>query len=389
MRVLHIANVAFLAGGAEKSIGLIRAGLEERGHSTAFLGTDLLRVGATTSDPEILATHMVRAPRGVTRPLRRLWNPETARAARGAIAEFSPDVVHLHTLGELSPSVLSATAHLPCVMTVHGPEDWIGAMLHWMFPSSSEGRLTRGDALRMQITRHVYRPLWLRQIRRLPLIITPSEYYAGSIRAEVPHGRVEVVRNGIPLPPAVPLRNHNRVVFVGRVHEGKGVFTLMDAMDIVVRENSTTQLVVVGDGPHLNGVRKRAAAHADRITVTGCVSREELRDHMQDATAILIPSVWPENFPTVALEAMGVGRAIIATRLGGLKELVEDGVNGVLFEPGDARGLADAINTVSTDEETAERMSAESAARASQFDVDVFVDKLLSIYADLVGSAGR
>lgn len=384
MRVLHVCNIATLEGGAEKSIDLIRASLTERGHECAFLATDRLNEGVRVGDDGVLATHLVAAPTGRLRPFKRLWHRPAARAARDVLAEFRPDVVHLHTIGEFSPALLAQVEHLPRLLTVHGAEDWIGSMLFWQFPSASTGTLTPLDRLKLEITKRVYRPWWLRRIRRLPLIVTPSEYYARQIRAEVPNGRVEVLRNGIPLPSSTPLRRHNRAVFVGRVHEGKGLVTLMDAMDRVAARNDHTELVVVGGGPHLDLAQRRAAAHPGRVRVTGCVTREQLVEEMQEATVILVPSIWLENFPTVVLEAMGYGRPVIASRVGGLPELVEDGVNGLLVEPGDPEALASAIERVTSDPAEADRMGEASSARAGDFDVDLFVDRLEQIYGELI-----
>ncbi|MFD0521279.1 glycosyltransferase family 4 protein [Paractinoplanes durhamensis] len=90
-----------------------------------------------------------------------------------------------------------------------------------------------------------------------------------------------------------------------------------------------------------------------------------------EAAVVVVPSLWPENFPTVALEALQAGRALVASQVGGLPELVGND-NGVLVPPGDVAALADALGGLIGQAERLAQLGAGSAARAGRYDIGLF-----------------
>ena len=104
---------------------------------------------------------------------------------------------------------------------------------------------------------------------------------------------------------------------------------------------------------------------------------------------MVVPSLWPEVFGRVALEAMQTGRAVVASRTGGLPELVDDR-NGRLFEPGDAAGLARILSELLGDPVLLEKLGAASAERAAEYSMDSVLDDHEKHYAAvLAGHGGR
>jgi glycosyltransferase involved in cell wall biosynthesis len=98
----------------------------------------------------------------------------------------------------------------------------------------------------------------------------------------------------------------------------------------------------------------------------------------------LVPSVWPEPCPTVVMEAMAMGKPVIATRIGGMPDLVADGETGLLVPPGDAGALRAAIDRLLVDKETRERMGRAAAQRASRFYVSAVVPRIERVYRSLL-----
>jgi glycosyltransferase involved in cell wall biosynthesis len=388
MRVLHIVNVGFEAGGAEKSVRIIAEGLRARGHEIHVLSTDHLIDGSQ----DCFADTVVPAVTGgaAARLAGYFWNRQAYRATRRLIARFRPDCIHLHTIGEFSPSVLAATRGLPRVLTVHGPEDWTLKLLRWNLASATRGgALSPADRARYLYLRFMQRPAYLLWLRHIDRIITPSEYFAGAVRRDVGKVPITVLANGIEdltggenatLPDPDPYH----VVYVGRLTRVKGVHVLLDAVRRLQEQGIKARLSVVGDGDE-RAVLESAAAEllaTGAATFHGWQSQDSVTRLVSSAAAVAIPSLWPENFPTVALEALQLGRPLIASRVGGLPELVGED-NGMLVPPGDPARLAAALASVLGDERRQAALSQGSNARARGYRVDAFLDNLLACYREI------
>ncbi|MFJ5922053.1 glycosyltransferase family 4 protein [Kitasatospora sp. NPDC092948] len=384
MRVLQIVNIGFEAGGAEKSVRLIAEGLEARGHRVRVVATDLLADGR-----EVFADDLVPAISGgpAARLRRKFWYRGAYDAVRRVVADFRPDVVHLHTIGEFSPSVLSATRGIPRLLTVHGPEDWTVGLLRWNLPSAAAGgRLSAVDTARYLYLRLLQRPAYLPRIRAVDRVLAPSRHFGDVVRRDVGRVPVHVVPNGIPRQAAAaPLTDTGRLLFVGRLEQVKGVHLLLDAFRQVVARHPDARLTVVGDG----GDRTRLEAAAADLTAAGQVdfrgwlAPEGVRDCLRSASVVVLPSLWPENFPTVALEALQMGRPLVAARVGGLPELVGPD-NGLLVPAGDRAALADALTGLLGDRERLAALGAGSAARAERYGVEEFLDALEHHYREVL-----
>jgi glycosyltransferase involved in cell wall biosynthesis len=386
MRVLQIINVGVEAGGAEKSVRIIAEGLRARGHEVFVLATDL---GFDEARP-LIADELIPAIRGgaATRLLGYLWNRRAYRETRRLIGEFRPDCVHLHTIGEFSPSVLAATRALPRVVTVHGPEDWTLELLRWNLASAAGGgALSAPDRLRYLYLRFLQRPAYLLGLRRVERILAPSGYFAGAVRRDAGKVPVQVLANGIEdLPPigeAGPA-DPCHVLYAGRLTRVKGVHVLIDAARRLHGRGVKLRLSIVGDGDE----RASLEAAAGDLTEQGVVDFLGWRDQgfvsrlMAEAGVVVIPSLWPENFPTVALEALQVGRALVASRVGGLPELVGPD-NGALVPAGDAEALALALEGLLGDAQAQARLGAAAAERAAAYAIEPFLDRIEDCYREI------
>lgn len=100
-------------------------------------------------------------------------------------------------------------------------------------------------------------------------------------------------------------------------------------------------MIVAGDGPDRNILRKVAIENALPVTFRGYLSGRELEETISAAKVVIVPSEWYENAPLSVLEAFAYGKPVIGARIGGIPEMIEDGTNGYLFEPGNAADLLD------------------------------------------------
>jgi glycosyltransferase involved in cell wall biosynthesis len=100
----------------------------------------------------------------------------------------------------------------------------------------------------------------------------------------------------------------------------------------------------------------------------------------------VVPSIWPEPFGQVAVEAMACGKPVIASAIGGLPDVVADGVSGLLVEPGNVRALQEALRTLLSDPARREQMGMMGRQRARLFTVSTVADRIEQIYAELLNS---
>jgi len=141
-------------------------------------------------------------------------------------------------------------------------------------------------------------------------------------------------------------RNDN-LLFVGRLVEEKGIEVLLKAARII-----KFNLTIIGDGP-LRDLVTNAASTNSNIHYLGYQDKVSIANHMKRCKALIFPSTWYEGFPLTILEAFSTGTLVIASRLGAMAEIIQDRVNGLLFEAGDEIALANKIVEVDSEPEWA------------------------------------
>lgn len=199
--------------------------------------------------------------------------------------------------------------------------------------------------------------------------------------------RGEVIYNGIDLKrfEGVEAQRRDRpyVFALGRHVPQKGFDVLLEAMREVPASHD---LVLAGDGPEREALAALAErlGIADRVEFVGRLDGPGVRRWMKGAAVFVLPSRH-EPFGIVNLEAMASGRPVVATRVGGVPEFVEDGVAGVLVEPEDAAGLGRAIEGVLNDPANASRLAEAGRERARGFDWD----RISTAYLETHAQAGR
>jgi glycosyltransferase involved in cell wall biosynthesis len=176
----------------------------------------------------------------------------------------------------------------------------------------------------------------------------------------------------------------------------KGVEWLLRA---ATRVRSDVRIELAGTGNQEADYRALAKSLGlgDRVRFHGWLEGGAVDELLRGARALVFPSIWHEPAGLVAFEAMVAGRAVIGSRVGGIPEMVTDGVSGVLVEPGDEAGLAAEIDRLARDGELARRLGgAGRAIAAERHTMDAHLDRLTALYArwvradvDGVEGAGR
>jgi glycosyltransferase involved in cell wall biosynthesis len=164
---------------------------------------------------------------------------------------------------------------------------------------------------------------------------------------------------------------------VSVLREGKGLEILIDAFAELHRRRPDTRLLVVGDGSLRSALELRAG-NAEVVRFAG--TRRDVPTLLAGADLFILPSL-EDAFPTVVLEAMAAGLPVIATRSGGIPEIVDEGVTGQLVPPANPKALADAIENLLEDHSRCERMGQQGRQRIEWFfSIGVWVDALSDVY---------
>jgi glycosyltransferase involved in cell wall biosynthesis len=165
------------------------------------------------------------------------------------------------------------------------------------------------------------------------------------------------------------------ILFVGPDSQHKGRSVLINAFRHL--PSGQARLVLVGSDTPVN---------VPGVSTVGYLRNAALREQYQKASVVVVPSVWPEPCPTVVLEAMAHSRPVVGSRIGGIPDLVEDGLSGLLVRPNDPRALADALLRILTDHDLRHRLAMGARARAEQFSTGAVVPRIEKVYASILAN---
>jgi glycogen(starch) synthase len=234
-------------------------------------------------------------------------------------------------------------------------------------------------------------PIVRRTLESAGWVVGCSAFIVEVARELVPTiaSRSSVIPNGLNPPPIAPspLPTENpRLVCVGRLAHEKGVDLALAAFASVSARFPRARLLVAGDGPS-RPVLERHVLDLDlggRVELLGAVSRGDVFRLLDSATAVLVPSR-DEAFGLAALEAAWMARPVVASRVGGLPEVVEDGTTGLLVEPESVEALAGAVVDLLLHPDTAASMGQAARRRAeTSFGGEQYADAYDDLYRRLV-----
>jgi glycosyltransferase involved in cell wall biosynthesis len=331
------------------------------------------------------------------------WSRETYRSLRKLIELERPDVAHFHnTFPQISPSAYAACQSLgvPVVQTLHNYrlicagallqrdgrpcEECLGkspvlgllpGLRHRCYRDSvaATGALTlmlAANRINGSYTRNVNRYVALTQF-------AASRLAAGGLPAE----RIVVKPNFLNEPPEAGSGRGGYAVYVGRLSHEKGVLTLIEAW----REIQGLRLKIVGEGPLYSRLRETAESAGLNIDFLGQLSRGDVLNVVADAIVQIVPSEWYEGFPMVLLEAFACGTPVIAAKIGSLDEIVQEGITGTKFSPGNADDLAGAVRRLIANAEGLTRMREMSRETFQRlYTAEQNASQLLGIYRDIL-----
>lgn len=407
MTILQANKFHFVKGGADRYYLEVSRLLSEAGHRVEHLAMQHPQnepAGETGAFVEEVDYHTSHSPWQALRAASRVvYNRESARRVRELVGGNRPRVAHLHNVyHQLSLSVVRELGRhdVPMVMTLHDYKPVCPGYLLMTNGSLCE-RCSGGKFYNAAIHRCILgsRPasvvgtleaylhtLW-GTYRKIALYLCPSRFLLEKVR-ELGLDGVGLRQINYPLlldryEPAY--EGSSDVIYAGRLSREKGLPTLLEAARLQNAGSGWT-LRILGDGP-LRGeleAKVRSWGLGDGIRFEGYLSGAALHDAVRSARVVVVPSEWYENQPYAVLEAFAMGKPVIGSTMGGIPEMVRNGVTGWTFPPGDAQRLGDAIRQALDDPRRATDMGRSARRQVEErHDPKKHIEELLSIYDEV------
>lgn len=358
---------------------------------------DLLRSQGHTVD--LLAFN--NQGKGLFKLLMLPFNPFSYKQTIDRIKEFQPDIVHIHNLHfAASPAVIYAIRKMkvPMVMTVHNYRlicpsaslfnngnlflDSLDAKFPWSAVKNGVYQNSKILTFWLALSTYFHKKLNTYKLVDKFIFLNPHSKQLFLVSTfPIEEEKCEIKPNYLlDTPFSLRPKKESFFFYIGRLTQEKGVMTLLKAF-----ENTSTWLKIAGIGP-LQSVVEEYAKRNSNIEYLGQQNREEIGSLLNDAEALIFPSIWYETFGMTIVEAFAKGVPVITSHLGNMKVLVTDKVNGLLFKPGNSADLKEKVEQFKTIELGA-KITMRHNARMSyeqKYTAEINASKLMAIYESCI-----
>ncbi len=404
MKILQVNKFNYIRGGAEKYFIEISEKLEEKGHQVAIFSMHHPKNLASPWSPYFVSR--ISFNEGTWRdfllsPMRILYSLEAKRKFRKIVKDFKPDIIHIHNIyHQLSPSILPiAKKHnIPVVMHLHDYKlicpnyqlfvknkicfrcqktKYYNCLKHRCFKNSF------WKSLLATLEMYFHHRILKIYRKNIDLFIAPSAFMKKTVASfSWPEEKIKLIYNFFD---KVPREINNDIfdygLYFGRLSKEKGIDVLLKALKM---SSSNMKLKIVGSGPEENNLKAvvKDLGLSEQVSFLGPKYGDDLQKIVSQAKVVFLPSVWCENMPLVLLESLSLGKVVLASKTGGLPELIEDRKSGFLFENANPADLAEVIDNI--DNYNLKEIGERARKRVENLDIDSHSEELLSIYRDLL-----
>lgn len=354
LKILLINDYPYVAGGAEEQMFREQEMLKSNGH-------EAIAVGFSRSEEERdnVAKHVLNE--SSNKPIRIAEKVTIRQNLYHELIKIldneQPDIVHIHKNVKYPASVLLACRAYPVIKTHHDfttgcPSGWAVYQDSWKVCSGGPGlKCVRHDCKSASEMAGFYAPQYAIKNRLQKRCI--DTHLAPSRRLQQFLQELGFDVEKLPYPASEEFSKHattapgsESFVFTGRLTEEKGVQILLEAVHHADEEwNREVSVDILGEGPYRNELESQVEALniEDRVRFHGYVDHDRLPEFYEDARAVVVPSIWMENFPNVVIEALSMGRPVVGSDRGGIPELLGWGERGWVYDATDSEELAEVL----------------------------------------------
>lgn len=393
MKILMVNKFLYPNGGSETYMFRLGEKLTQSGHQVEYFGMEhdgrcvSNSVGAYTEDMDF---HNSGALQKIKMSLKTIYSKEARIKIRMVLDDFKPDIVHLNNFNyQLTPSIIleikkwekQTGSKVRIIYTAHDYQ--LICPNHMMYNQNKVcEKCIGGKFINCTKDRCVHSSLMKSAIgmieamywnnnkvyEQLDTVICCSEFMKRKLDTNpVFRNKTITLHNFIDTVEKPEVEKENYILYFGRLSQEKGIDTIL--------KSKNTKFIVAGSGPLEEEVKQ-----ADNIEYIGFKTGEELHELIAKAKLTVYPSIWYENCPFSVMESIMYGTPVVASSIGGIPELIENGKTGFLVEAGNTDEFEKAIKTITENCDKAAAMS--RACLEYKFDtVDEYVQKLLQIYA--------
>lgn len=409
MRILQINKFLYRRGGAEIHMLDLCELLKKHGHEVIHFSTSDPQNEFSPHSQYFIPSIDLRMAGGFLNQIKTfghiLYSTLAAKKIEKLIKETKPDIAHLHNIyRHLSPSILRVLKKykIPTVMTLHDyklicpnyklfTEGQIcerckgGKYLNAAKHKCVFNKTAYSLAAALEMSLHKF---WKIYEKNTDIFISPSEFLKNKfIEFGQDSSKIKILPNflfkkgGTNETKLEESTVNSYLLYFGRISEEKGLMTLLEAAKLMPE----ISIRIVGNGPQKSDLfNKITMERLANIKLLDYKTGAELEKEILGARAVILPSVWYENYPLSVLEALGYGKLVIASRLGGLPEIIKDKETGFLFNPGDAADLARVVKDIWNDETKIKKMNEKAQQQVQELNnPEKYYEELMKIYKKL------
>ncbi len=350
MKILIIHNFYLKKGGEDTTVFSEKRILEENGHLVYLY---------TKSNEEFKKGNLFER---IFKIFEIFFSFATYRELKKIIKKFKPDVIHVHNIFlRISPSVyfIAKKYNIPVVQTLH---NYRFLCLNGLFllnngkicEKCKNGNFIYGvinrcyrnsffQSLIVSLIIFIYRKIFKTFTKKIDIFISPSNFLKRKMKGTKDFRKAKIIfkPHFVEVKKDIDIEKfEDYVLYLGRISKEKGILTLLEGFEKI----KNFRLVIAGDGPLVEEVKEIIQRQKlNNVSFIGYLNGDKKDSILRKASVTVLPSEWYENMPYSILESFAYGVPVIASCIGGLRELVIDGYNGLLFEHGNSEDLADKV----------------------------------------------
>lgn len=369
MKILLVNKFHYMKGGSERYYFTLADAFKEKGHDVVFFAMKDEKNIACEQEKYFVDNSSVNG--GIKSKLNMVlhisYSKEAYKKMSLLLQEEKPDLVILNLVHkQITCSIIDAIKDyndkLPIFWTMHdliavcpsytmldGNGNICEKCLNKDFNNCRKNKCIKGSTLMSWLSTYEAKQIKKKNwYNKVDLFICPSNFYKNKLEeSNFTKSPIVYMPNPLPKDTKFEFKNdvEDYVLFFGRLSKEKGVETLIKSMKLTKEKR---KLIILGTGPIEGRLKESVKVEGleDRVSLLGFKTGTELEKYISKAKVVVLPSEWYENGPYSAMEAMAQGKPLIVSNLGGLPELVDDGVNGYIFNAKDATDLAKKIDTL-------------------------------------------
>ena len=395
MRILLVNKFHYLRGGSEKYYFELAKLLKDHGHTVAFFSMKNEN-NIKTGDREYFVDEIDMNTGSKFEALNVIYSKKNKVLMEKALEEFKPDIVHINNFQrQLSASIIDAVKekNIPLIMTAHDLNSICPASIMLYNGEVCEDCITKGytscikkkcikNSMLKSVLGYIEKKYYdLHKIFcKVDCIISPSEFNKNQLlKGKLKCNDITVIHNFVNETEKTDYTLGDCAFYFGRLSREKGILNLVEAINNI----PGARLIIAGDGPEKKNIQAYIKEHKleNRITLLGYLNQNDIRENIRKCRFVTVPSIWYENCPYSILETMEIGKPIIGSKIGGIPELIQDGINGFTYEHNDVTKLTNILMKLFGNDETVKQFSKNSKQIFIQnYSAEAYYNKLMTVY---------